>query len=89
MFAVGADPDDFVAGRRSASNGTAEPCGTSRSPNCADGLRLYFETQRADGANDLRTTFVPYESSQPAGAGCDQDCRSLNAPRPVSFNQSA
>lgn len=25
-----------------------------------DGLRFYYEAARADGANDLRTTFVPY-----------------------------
>ena len=42
------------------STGTAAPCGTSRSPAPRDGLRLYFEAERADGANDLRTVFVPF-----------------------------
>ena len=26
----------------------------------ADGLRVYFEAEREDGANDLRTVFVPF-----------------------------
>ena len=58
--AVGASPDDFVpVGGPIARNGrTLRYVTVAQLP---DGLRLYFETQRADGANDLQTTFVLYE----------------------------
>jgi hypothetical protein len=58
-FAVGAGPDDFVpvAGPFDRDGRTLRYVTIAR---LSDGLRLYFEAERADGANDLRTTFVPF-----------------------------
>jgi hypothetical protein len=58
-FAVGATPDDFVpvAGPFERDGRTLRYVTIAR---LANGLRLYFEAERADGANDLRTTFVPF-----------------------------
>jgi len=58
--AVGASPDEFVAvgGPIDRKGRTLRYVTVAHLP---DGLRLYFETQRADGAKDLQTTFVPYE----------------------------
>ena len=58
-FAVGAGPDDFVpvAGPFDRDGRTLRYVTIART---ADGLRLYFEAEREDGANDLRTVFVPF-----------------------------
>ncbi len=58
--ALGASPDDFVAvGGPIERNGrTLRYVAVAQLP---DGLRLYYEAERADGANDLRTAFVPFE----------------------------
>jgi hypothetical protein len=57
-FAVGATPDEFapVAGPLDRDGRTLRYVTVARLPG---GLRLFFEAARADGANDLRTTFVP------------------------------
>ena len=57
-FAVGATPDDFVPGRRTVRPGRPDAAVRDHRP-AGDGLRLYFEAERADGANDLRTVLVP------------------------------
>jgi hypothetical protein len=56
-FAVGATPDDFVpvAGPFDRGGRTLRYVTVAQ---LADGLRLYFEAERDDGANDLRTLFV-------------------------------
>jgi len=58
-FAVGAGPDDFqpVAGPFWRDGRTLRYVSIAR---VVSGLRLYYEAERADGANDLRTTFVPH-----------------------------
>lgn len=58
-FAVGASADEFVpvAGPFDRDGRTLRYVTVAR---LADGLRLYFEAERPDGANDLRTTFVPF-----------------------------
>jgi len=58
-FAVGASADEFVAvaGPLDREGRTLRYVTVAR---LDDGLRLYFEAERADGANDLRTTFVPF-----------------------------
>lgn len=57
-FAVGATPDEFtaVAGPVDRDGATLRYVTVAPLPT---GLRVYFEAQRADGANDLRTVFVP------------------------------
>jgi hypothetical protein len=57
-FAVGATPDDFVAvaGPLGPVGRTLRYLSVARLPA---GLRLYVETARDDGANELRTTFLP------------------------------
>jgi hypothetical protein len=57
-FAVGATPDDFVpvAGPIDRDGHTLRYVTLAQVP---DGVRVYFEAQRPDGANDLRTVFVP------------------------------
>jgi hypothetical protein len=57
-FAVGATPDEFapVAGPIDRAGHTLRYVTIARVPT---GLRVYFEAQRPDGANDLRTVFVP------------------------------
>jgi hypothetical protein len=58
-FAVGAGPDDFVpvAGPFDRDGRTLRYVTIART---ADGLRLYFEAEREDGANNLRTVFLPF-----------------------------
>src|SRR6478735_1460437 len=53
-FAVGATPDEFipVAGPFDRDGRTLRYVTIAET---ADGLRVYFETARDDGANDLRT----------------------------------
>jgi len=57
-FAVGAAPDEFepVAGPIDRDGHTLRYLTIARLPT---GLRVYFEAQRPDGSNDLRTVFVP------------------------------
>jgi hypothetical protein len=57
-FAVGATPDEFqaVAGPVDRDGHTLRYLTVAQLPT---GLRVYFEAQRADGSNDLRTVFVP------------------------------
>ena len=57
-FAVGAGPDEFaaVAGPFDRNGRTLRYVTIA---DTADGLRVYFEAEREDGANDLRTVFVP------------------------------
>jgi len=57
-FAVGATPDEFipVAGPFDRDGRTLRYVTIAET---ADGLRVYFETARDDGANDLRTVLVP------------------------------
>ena len=57
-FAVGAGPDEFIpiAGPFDRDGRTLRYVTIARTD---DGLRLYFETARDDGANDLRTVLVP------------------------------
>ena len=59
-FAVGATPDEFVpvAGPFERDGRTLRYVTIART---TAGLRLYFETARDDGANDLRTVLVPAE----------------------------
>jgi len=56
---VGAGPDDFVpvAGPFDRDGRTLRYVTIART---ADGLRLYFEAEREDGANNLRTVFLPF-----------------------------
>lgn len=58
--AVGATPDDFVAiaGPIERDGRTLRYVTVAQLP---EGLRLYYEAERSDGANDLRSTFVPFE----------------------------
>jgi hypothetical protein len=51
-------PDDFVpvAGPIDRDGHTLRYVTLAQVP---DGVRVYFEAQRPDGANDLRTVFVP------------------------------
>jgi len=57
-FAIGATPDEFtaVAGPVDRDGTTLRYVTIAR---LQTGLRVYFEAQRPDGANDLRTVFVP------------------------------
>ena len=57
-FAVGTGPDEFepIAGPFDRDGRTLRYVTIA---SLDDGLRLYFEAERPDGANDLRTTFVP------------------------------
>ena len=57
-FATGSTPDDFtpVAGPIDRDGHTLRYVTIAR---ITGGLRVYFEAQRPDGSNDLRTVFVP------------------------------
>jgi len=57
-FAAGSTPDDLapVAGPIDRDGHTLRYVTIAQIP---DGLRVYFEAQRPDGSNDLRTVFVP------------------------------
>ncbi len=57
-FAIGATPEEFepVAGPVDRGGHTLRYVTIAQLPT---GIRVYFEAQRADGANDLRTVFVP------------------------------
>jgi len=58
-FALGAGPGEFrpVAGPVDRDGRTLRYVTVART---AAGLRIYFEAERADGANNLRTAFVPF-----------------------------
>ena len=60
-FALGAGPEAFraVAGPVDRDGRTLRYVTIARTPT---GLRIYFEAERADGANNLRTVFVAVTS---------------------------
>lgn len=58
-FAMGAGPEEFVpvAGPFARDGRTLRYVTIARTP---EGLQVYFEAEREDGANNLRTVFVPF-----------------------------